>query len=43
VDDAYEKIVQSMFGFLKQMAKMDGEGEDKAISHMSFDGSDAIV
>lgn len=29
VDDAYEKIVQSMFDSLKQMAKMDGEGEDK--------------
>ena len=29
VDNAYEKIVQSMFDGLKQMAKMDGEGEDK--------------
>ncbi|KZP31167.1 hypothetical protein FIBSPDRAFT_724739 [Athelia psychrophila] len=29
VDAAYEKIVQSMFDSLKQMAKMDGEGEDK--------------
>ncbi|KAF7967554.1 hypothetical protein HWV62_33929 [Athelia sp. TMB] len=29
VDAAYEKIVQSMFDCLKQMAKMDGEGEDK--------------
>lgn len=29
VDDAYEKIVQSMFDSLKQMAKLDGEGEDK--------------
>ncbi|KAH9937263.1 exocyst complex component Sec3-domain-containing protein [Fomitopsis serialis] len=29
VDQAYDKIVQSMFDALKQMAKMDGEGEDK--------------
>ncbi|KAG5647578.1 hypothetical protein DXG03_008931 [Asterophora parasitica] len=29
VDTAYEKIVQSIFDSLKQMAKMDGEGEDK--------------
>lgn len=29
VDAAYERIVQSMFDSLKQMAKMDGEGEDK--------------
>lgn len=29
VDTAYEKIVQSMFDSLKQMAKMQGEGEDK--------------
>lgn len=29
VDEAYEKIVQTMFDSLKQMAKMDGEGEDK--------------
>jgi exocyst complex component 1 len=29
VDAAYEKIVQSMFDSLKQMAKMEGEGEDK--------------
>ncbi|GLB35990.1 putative exocyst complex component SEC3 N-terminal PIP2 binding PH [Lyophyllum shimeji] len=29
VDAAYEKIVQSIFDSLKQMAKMDGEGEDK--------------
>ncbi|EEB96486.1 hypothetical protein MPER_04372, partial [Moniliophthora perniciosa FA553] len=29
VDAAYEKIVQAMFDCLKQMAKMDGEGEDK--------------
>lgn len=29
VDGAYEKIVQTMFESLKQMAKMDGEGEDK--------------
>ncbi|KAF4605051.1 hypothetical protein EYR40_003834 [Pleurotus pulmonarius] len=29
VDDAYDKIVQAMFDSLKQMAKMDGEGEDK--------------
>jgi exocyst complex component 1 len=29
VDLAYEKIVNSMFDALKQMAKMDGEGDDK--------------
>lgn len=29
VDLAYEKIVQVMFDSLKQMAKMEGEGEDK--------------
>ncbi|KAH9948238.1 exocyst complex component Sec3-domain-containing protein [Amylocystis lapponica] len=29
VDTSYDKIVQSMFEALKQMAKMDGEGEDK--------------
>ncbi|KAI0778389.1 exocyst complex component Sec3-domain-containing protein [Trametes elegans] len=29
VDAAYDKIVQAMFEALKQMAKMDGEGEDK--------------
>ncbi|KAJ6627091.1 exocyst complex component sec3 subunit [Mycena sp. CBHHK59/15] len=29
VDAAYERIVQSMFESLKQMAKLDGEGEDK--------------
>ncbi|KAG5636373.1 hypothetical protein H0H81_008291 [Sphagnurus paluster] len=29
VDSAYERIVQSIFDSLKQMAKMDGEGEDK--------------
>jgi len=29
VDTSYDKIVQSMFDALKQMAKMDGEGEDK--------------
>lgn len=29
VDAAYDKIVQAMFDALKQMAKMDGEGEDK--------------
>jgi hypothetical protein len=29
VDTAYDRIVQSMFESLKQMAKMDGEGEDK--------------
>ncbi|KAG6889916.1 hypothetical protein C0992_003620 [Termitomyces sp. T32_za158] len=29
VDAAYVKIVQSIFDSLKQMAKMDGEGEDK--------------
>ncbi len=30
VDTAYEKIVQTMFESLKQMAKLDGaEGEDK--------------
>ena len=29
VDAAYDRIVQSMFDCLKQMAKLDGEGEDK--------------
>ncbi|KAG6821354.1 hypothetical protein H0H93_014151 [Arthromyces matolae] len=29
VDATYEKIVQTIFDSLKQMAKMDGEGEDK--------------
>ena len=29
VDSAYEKIVQAMFDSLKQIAKLDGEGEDK--------------
>ncbi|KAI0322704.1 exocyst complex component Sec3-domain-containing protein [Amylostereum chailletii] len=29
VDVAYDKIVQTMFDSLKQMAKLDGEGEDK--------------
>ncbi|KAG6854240.1 hypothetical protein C0991_009258 [Blastosporella zonata] len=29
VDAAYERIVQSIFDSLKQMAKLDGEGEDK--------------
>lgn len=29
VDAAYETLVQSMFDSLKQMAKMEGEGEDK--------------
>ncbi|KAF8913023.1 exocyst complex component Sec3-domain-containing protein [Gymnopilus junonius] len=29
VDTAYEKIVQSMFDSLKQIAKLEGEGEDK--------------
>ena len=29
VDAAYEKIVNTIFDSLKQMAKMDGEGEDK--------------
>ena len=29
VDGAYESIVQTMFENLKQMAKLDGEGEDK--------------
>ncbi|OJT02748.1 Exocyst complex component 1 [Trametes pubescens] len=29
VDASYDKIVQAMFDALKQMAKMDGEGEDK--------------
>ncbi|OSD03282.1 hypothetical protein PYCCODRAFT_1434698 [Trametes coccinea BRFM310] len=29
VDAAYDRIVQAMFDALKQMAKMDGEGEDK--------------
>jgi len=34
VDEAYEKIVQSMFDSLKQMANMDGEGEDKG--HLNY-------
>jgi len=29
VDAAYEKVVNTMFDSLKQMAKMEGEGEDK--------------
>ena len=29
VDAAYERIVQTMFDSLKQIAKLDGEGEDK--------------
>lgn len=29
VDAAYERIVGTMFESLKQMAKMEGEGEDK--------------
>ena len=29
VDSAYEKIIQTMFDSLKQIAKLDGEGEDK--------------
>ncbi|KAI0079631.1 hypothetical protein K474DRAFT_1617469 [Panus rudis PR-1116 ss-1] len=29
VDQSYDKIVQAMFDALKQMAKMEGEGEDK--------------
>lgn len=29
VDAGYEKIVQSMFESLKQLAKLEGEGEDK--------------
>lgn len=29
VDASYDRIVQAMFAALKQMAKMDGEGEDK--------------
>lgn len=29
VDTAYERIVQSMFDSLKQIAKLEGEGEDK--------------
>ena len=29
VDVSYDRIVQAMFSGLKQMAKMDGEGEDK--------------
>ena len=29
VDQAFDKIVQSMFDALKHMAKLDGEGEDK--------------
>jgi exocyst complex component 1 len=29
VDTAYDRIVSAMFDSLKQMAKMEGEGEDK--------------
>jgi hypothetical protein len=29
VDSAYEKITQAMFDSLKQIAKLEGEGEDK--------------
>ncbi|PPQ62995.1 hypothetical protein CVT24_006101 [Panaeolus cyanescens] len=29
VDSAYEKIIQAMFDSLKQIAKLEGEGEDK--------------
>lgn len=29
MDSAYEKITQAMFDSLKQMAKLEGEGEDK--------------
>ena len=29
VDASYDRIVEAMFAALKQMAKMDGEGEDK--------------
>ena len=29
VDAAYERVVNTMFESLKQMAKMEGEGEDK--------------
>lgn len=29
VDQSYDKLVSAMFDALKQMAKMDGEGEDK--------------
>lgn len=29
VDAAYERVVNTMFDSLKQMAKMEGEGEDK--------------
>jgi len=29
VDSAYEKMIHAMFESLKQMAKLDGEGEDK--------------
>ena len=31
VDSAYERIVQTMFDSLKQMAKMNGEDEDKGL------------
>ena len=31
VDMAYDKIVQTMFDSLKQMAKMSGDGEDKGL------------
>ena len=29
MDSAYEKMIHAMFESLKQMAKLDGEGEDK--------------
>lgn len=29
MDAAYEKIIHAMFEALQQMAKIDGEGEDK--------------
>jgi hypothetical protein len=40
VDSAYEKITHAMFESLKQMAKLDGEGEDKGLlnHHIIFIG-----
>lgn len=36
VDAAYERIVDSMFDVLQQMAKMEGEGEDKDKSQLLY-------
>jgi hypothetical protein len=41
VDSAYEKITHAMFESLKQMAKLDGEGEDKG-HHMILIGESLL-